>query len=245
VPLPVLSCCTYLTDVDGVAWRSRDYDAHDFICAIKEKPINMFAQVPVRGSLRRLDDSNRDRALVWFAQMIADCADRRLMGAPVALIPVPNSHCSVGASEPPRTRALAEALAVELNGGTGGPGGAIDGEEPAGRRQPAGDAVVLDILRWSEPVQPAHLLRGTRDPQELFGRLTIVGCLDALTNRRAVLVDDVLTTGGHLQACAARIRRHGHRIDVAVVAGRADQTQVAEPFTIRIDEIAEFAPEGS
>src|SRR5579864_6896762 len=58
VPLPVLSCCTYLTDVDGVAWRGRDYDAHDFICAIKEKLINMFAQVPVRGILRRLDDSN-------------------------------------------------------------------------------------------------------------------------------------------------------------------------------------------
>jgi predicted amidophosphoribosyltransferase len=160
--------------------------------------------------------------------MVADCADRRLVGAPVALIPVPNSRCSIGASEPPRTRALAEALAVELNGGTGGT-----------------DAVVLDVLRWSEPVQPAHLLRGTRNPQELFGRLTIVGSLEALTDRRGVLVDDVLTTGGHLQACAARILRQGHRIDVAVVAGRADQAQVEEPFTIRIDEIAEFAPEAS
>jgi predicted amidophosphoribosyltransferase len=225
VPLSVVSCCTYLTGATSVAWRGLDYDAHDFIHAVKQKPINKYAHIPVRGVLRRLDDSNRDRSLVWFGQMIADVAQRHGLLVPIALVPVPNSRCCVDSTETPRTVALAHALADELN------------------RAVTGDAIVVDVLRWSERLDAAHSGAGTRDPQELFDKLRVVGDLTLADPRRLALVDDVLTSGGHLRACAAKLLQRGYRTDAALVAGRADQTQVADPFAIRVDEIADFTPQ--
>jgi hypothetical protein len=224
VALPVISSCTYLTSVAGVPWRARDYDAHDFIHAIKDKPITGFAQIPVGGIVRRLDDTNRDRALVWFGQMIAGAALQHNLTAPVALVPIPNSRCAASSPDIPRTVALADALAVALN------------------ELVAADAVVVDVLRWSEVLAAAHAGGGARDPQYLFDRCRVVGDDPRLRRRRIALVDDVLTSGGHLRAVAARMLRCGYRVELAVVAGRADESQVGDPFSIRIDEIADFVP---
>jgi predicted amidophosphoribosyltransferase len=224
VPLPVISSCTYLTSVDRISWRPCDYDVHDFVHAIKDKPINGFAQIPVRGIVHRLDDTNRDRALVWFGQMIADAAPQHGLGGSIALVPVPNSWCASGGTEVPRTLALAHALAVELN-----------------TLVPA-TAVVVDVLRWSEALVAAHAGGGTRNAQYLFDRCRVMGDQTAAPGRRIVLVDDVVASGGHLRACAARLLVSGCRVDLVVVAGRADQSQVGEPFSVRVDEIADFAP---
>src|SRR5690348_4737776 len=130
----IVSCCTYLTDVENGPWRRRDYDAHDFVFAVKGRRLNGYAQVPVRGTDRRLDNDNRDDALAWFGQMIADVANNHRLIAPVALVPVPNSDCAVD-SQPGRTLTQAEALAAELN------------------RRPGANAIVLDALRWFEPIE--------------------------------------------------------------------------------------------
>jgi len=37
-----------------------------------------------------------------------------------------------------------------------------------------------------------------------------------------VLIDDVLTSGGHLRAAAAFVRDHGLTVAIAVCAGKAD-----------------------
>jgi predicted amidophosphoribosyltransferase len=221
--LRVISSCTYLTSVEGALWRPRDYDAHDFIQAIKGRPVNGFAQIPVRNVVRRLADENRDRALVWFGQMVADAALRYGLAMPMALVPIPNSDCAVDLRHVPRTVALADALGVEL------------------RKLTTGDVVVVDVLRWSEPLVAAHA-GGPRDARYLFDRCRVTGDHSLLQHRRIALVDDVLTSGGHLRACAARLLQSGYRVDVSVVAGRADHTQVGEPFSIRLDEIADFAP---
>lgn len=225
--LPVVSCCAYLTSVDGIGWRPCDYDAHDFIHAIKGRPINGFANIPVRGLVRRLDDTNLDHAIVWFGQMIADVARCYDLVTALALVPVPNSRSAVGGAEVPRTVALARALAWELN-----------------RLVPA-DAVVVDVLRWSETLVPAHTGSGPRDPRYLFDRCRVTGDLTALRRRRIVLVDDVVTSGGHLQACAARLSRSGRRVELGIVAGRAGHLQVGEPFSVQVEEIADFVPASS
>ena len=48
----VIPFATYLTNVDLV-WRGEDYDALKFVKAIKGKPINRYAHVPV-GRTKRL-----------------------------------------------------------------------------------------------------------------------------------------------------------------------------------------------
>jgi hypothetical protein len=217
--LRVVSCCTYLTEVGSVTWRARDHDAHDFVMAMKAKPINGFAQVPCRGELHRIDDGNRDLALRLFARMVADVAAKHGLAFPCALVPVPNSRCQLESRIPPRTLEQAQALAAEL--GTG--------------------ASVVDALRWAEPLASASVASGMRDAQRLFDKLRVIGTFpEGLL--RYVLVDDVLTSGGHLQACAAMLSAHGHPVELALVAGRADRAQVAEPFTMRVDVLADFRP---
>src|SRR5258708_40359590 len=101
--------------------------------------------------------------------MIADVGAQHDMVGPLALLPVPNSRCAVGCAEPPRTCVLADALATELN------------------RLIGSDAVVIDVLRWSEALQAAHA-GGSREPQFLFDRLSIADDLSRLRGRRAILV---------------------------------------------------------
>jgi hypothetical protein len=219
--LRVVSCCTYLTEVAKVVWRARDHDAHDFVKAVKGQPINGFAQIPCRRQAHRIDDSNRDLALELFGRMISDVAQGHGLSSPAVIVPVPNSCCHVGWPLPPRTLEQAHALASELEQGL----------------------IVLDALRWSESLLSASAGGGQREPQHLFDRLRVVQEFPA-GGLPCILVDDVLTSGGHLQACAAVLRARGHPVELALVAGRALRAQVAEPFTVRVEVLADFTPRG-
>jgi predicted amidophosphoribosyltransferase len=222
MPLRVVSCCTYLTSTEGIIWRPRDYDAHDFVLAVKAKSINGYCQVPCRGQVHRIHNENRDLALEVFANLIEDAIGREeWTRARFILVPVPNSLTHLASQTPPRTAAQAEALTAKFNG----------------------RASVWDVLRWTEPMLSARSQGGTRDPQALFDKLIIVRGR-ARRSDRAVLVDDTLTSGGHLQACAAVLQRAGIECDLALAAGRSDRTQVHEPFSIRSDVLADFTPHG-
>jgi adenine/guanine phosphoribosyltransferase-like PRPP-binding protein len=80
---------------------------------------------------------------------------------------------------------------------------------------------------------------GTRDGATLYEYLVATG---DVRGHRVVLVDDMLTSGGHLRACAARLRTAGAEPVFAVCAGRADQSQVADPFAVRHHEITDHEP---
>jgi hypothetical protein len=217
--LRVVSCCTYLTEVGGTPWRRHDHDAHDFVKAVKGQPISGWALVPCRGQLVRIDDNKRDVALSLFAQMIGDHGQEYGLGGPAVVVPVPNSRCHVGCERPPRTFEQAAALASEV-GLT---------------------LIVVDALRWAEPLPSASLGGGLREAEYLFDRLRVVQELPAV-ELPYLLLDDVMTSGGHLRACAAMLREWGASVDLAVVAGRACRTQMAEPFGLRVEVLKDFVP---
>jgi adenine/guanine phosphoribosyltransferase-like PRPP-binding protein len=213
--LEVVCFCTYLTDI-GSGWRPDDYNAHDFIHAIKDRNLNGYAMIPLRGKRLRVDNSNRQDVVDWFAAMVVDYFKEHHLPRNVALVPVPGSKCDVTFTGKPRTTILAEAIAQELSGAT-----------------------VRDVLRWKTAMPSANAQGGTRDAAILFANLLLGGSVDGAS---VVLVDDVLTSGGHLQACAARLREKRARVRRAVCAGRADAAQPKEPFAVRTEEVDDFEP---
>lgn len=213
--LRVVCFSTYLTSIGR--WRGVDHDAHDLIDAIKDRSLNGYSHVPVRGRRRFFDNNNRQDVVGWFAEMVSDHFTAEPVDGPIVLVPVPGSKVDVAFAGMPRTAQLAQAIAAQLNDGT----------------------IVKDVLRWLEPMPSANEEGGTRDPAELFNNLVLIENVDG---DRVVLVDDVLTSGGHLQACAARLREGGAAVLMAAVAGRADEHQVDDPFAVRIEDINDYEP---
>lgn len=210
MPLQVITLCTYRTRRSS-PWTDRDYAASKFIKAIKERPVSGWAYVPVGNEHVRLDAANAADAPDIFARQAVCAIGWEEIGA-IALVPIPNSGCALNSAHPPRTLKLATALAARV----------------------AGDLMVADVLRWNQPMPPAHVAGGTRDPQKLIGRLRLLGKLP--TSRSLVLVDDVLTTGGHVLAAAAFLESRDVTVACAICAGRSDDGQdIDDAFAMKID----------
>lgn len=219
MPLTVYSCCTYST-----LRRRRTQEqwaALYFVKAIKRTPLKGYAYVPLPGEARAyLDRDTCNLAADWFGRIAAACLTWDRVG-PLAVVPLPDAGCGLSVARPSRVLPLADALVRAL---------APD------------SATVLDVLRWVKPMPSAHQAGGTRDPQELYGRLRLA--LPRLPQDTAdvVLVDDVLASGGHLRAAAAFLSDCGANVIAAVCAGRADDTEAddLEPFKTRTDVLPDF-----
>lgn len=75
MPLPVVCFSTYLTSTDGVTWRADDYNARDFILAIKDRDVAGYASVLCRGTWRRFENGNRQDVVRWFGEIVAGYFD--------------------------------------------------------------------------------------------------------------------------------------------------------------------------
>ncbi|OGV71865.1 MAG: hypothetical protein A3K18_21785 [Lentisphaerae bacterium RIFOXYA12_64_32] len=215
--LTVISLAAYRTR--GSGWTQDEYDAAAFVHALKGEDIkNRYADIKVAGRRVRLTNANRDSALEWFGEMAADLVPPAKRGI-WQLVPIPGHLCAVGADAPGRTGVLATALAT----------------------QSEGRGVVLDALRWVEVVPSARRGEAPRDPDYWYDRLTFTStqARRAVKNARCVLVDDVLTSGSHLQAAAAMLSEAGATVSRAICGGRAVQDAVDdswERITVSLDD---------
>jgi orotate phosphoribosyltransferase len=65
---------------------------------------------------------------------------------------------------------------------------------------------------------------------------------------RIVLIDDVMTGGGHLKAACWVIEDHGRAADLAICCGRTTDSQLTDPFVVpaemidlkRLFDVADF-----
>jgi hypothetical protein len=217
--LKVFSCCTYSTLFQN---RTKaEWNALQFVRAIKGRPLRGYARVPLPdGTCAFLDQSNVASAPAWFGQMAtARLTWHRIRN--VTLIPIPDATCDLTAIAAPKALALSAALALAVSPKT---------------------ATVTDVLRWDQPMIPAHAGAGTRDPQELYSALRLrCGQLPSGLSE-IVLVDDVIATGAHLRAAAAFLRDFGGHVLAAVCAGRADNSgnPVNDPFGTRTEILPDF-----
>jgi len=102
-----------------------------------------------------------------------------------------------------------------------------------------GNVTVRDVLRWKKEYASARS-GGTRDPLILYNNLKITK--PGSWKLPVILVDDVLTSGGHLMACTAILRENGARVDLAVCAGRTVQESPRNPFEVQVEEVEDFEP---
>jgi hypothetical protein len=145
VALTVVSFATYRTTLDG--WRKADYDAHDFVKALKGESVNEYARLIVRGQPKRFDNSNRHEVVAWFGQMASDYLRERGPTPPLALVPVPSSRADRNAQDAGPSARMAAAIALEMGGGV----------------------AVRDVLRFDRQMTPSHR-GGSRDVQTLLQR---------------------------------------------------------------------------
>lgn len=195
-------------------YKPPDYHALKFVKAVKGKPFTGYADVPVLGRLKRLVPENAGDAIGWFGELAAAELVKELDG-PLILVPLPNGSSTVDNGKVPRTAVLAESIAAKLN-----------------------NAKVWDGLRWTKEMPSTHE-GGTRDPQKLYENLAVTKIPPKGT---LVLVDDVFTTGGHIQAAVARLAEKKADCKRAISAGRTVLESQENPFEIVTDEVGDFVP---
>jgi hypothetical protein len=211
MPLEVVCFCGYYMN-KAVPSRQEDWYSYKWIQALKGHSVNGYAKVPVRGVSKRLTHENRSSAVEWFGIFVGDYFESGDIGGPFVVVPVPNSDCTGDSGVKPRTRKLAKAICDVFDDGS----------------------FMVDCLRWKKNLGSARE-GGPREPDILFKNLALQkddlrGALEDLEDGTAViLVDDVTTSGGHLQASAAKLNTFGMKVDHVVCAGKTvyDQTNPA------------------
>jgi len=213
----VVSFCFYFA-ARHVPWRQQDWDTYKFVQALKGNELSGYGHVPVDGVLRRLSNQNLDSAIQWYAMFAARALTKKKIGPPFFVVPVPNSGCTVRSGTRPKTLRLAKAVCEQVGGET----------------------KVVDCLRWKKDLGSASKEGGPRDPETLYKNLAPIEGLPR--GSRVVLVDDVMTSGGHLRACAAKLRQAGATVVIALCGGRTTYSQDQEAFATSEENLEEYEP---
>jgi len=210
--LSVISFATYLT---RGPWNDDDHHALKFVKAVKGKTFGGWAVVPVLGRNKDLRAANADDAIDWFAELAAAEIVKLRVSGQAILVPLPNSSSTVKNADVPRTALLAERIAAKLK-----------------------NMKVWDGLRWTKEMTPTHQ-GGTRDPQRLYDNLVVTSVPPKGT---LILIDDVFTIGGHLQAAVARLAEKKAECKLAICAGRTVLESQEQPFLVLRQELEDFTP---
>jgi hypothetical protein len=169
----------------------------------------------VTGSLRRLDTKDATGASEWFGEVGALVLARRRLPPPIVLIPVPSSGSTLAGGKNTCTVQLAQSIASHL-----------------------GKSVVCDGLRWRRALKSSHT-GGIRDPQYLYDNLSLIVPPPKGT---CVVVDDLLTTGGHILASAARVSSVTNQCRMALCVGRSVSQPRDNRFSFVEEELRDFVP---
>jgi predicted amidophosphoribosyltransferase len=60
---------------------------------------------------------------------------------------------------------------------------------------------------------------------------------EVVAGRRVLLIDDVLTTGATLSACAAALKRAGARYVAVLTLARVDRRSAVEPYPVQAEAV--------
>lgn len=198
------------------------YDQWAFIYALKGWSLKdeAWIDLPSRPFLLRLNDANLDDAIDWFGEMVG--TQLEIPTGPKVFVPVPPSRATSreGVVES-RIWHIAQAVANNYMG-----------------------AKVQPLLWWKEKHRPAHK-GGTRRPAKLYAALVVARARNVRGD--VYLIDDVITTGGHIRVCEAALRvKLGCHVQAAICAAVTVPNRsfppVRQPFRVRQFSLARYHP---
>jgi len=214
VPTLAHCCYTHRTRTNGPPWTDDHHCVNKFKNALKERSINAYANLLViPGKPRRLlNQATAASAFKWFGEMSAPWLVARMIKKPV-IIPIPNSKSTVKTKES-RLKKLADGLAEH------------------------GDGEVLDVLRFDKEYETTGN-GGSREPEDIYPTFRLIG--EIPKDRPVVLVDDVLTKGGHIRAAVAYLRRKGVTAEIVACCGvSAEMTPSPTPLNRVVRELPDY-----
>lgn len=197
----------YLTA--DVEMRSEDYDATHMVKAVKGLSLSAraYTWVTIDGERTKITDDNKDLAMDWFAEWAA----QQIPAGDLAtvLVPVPSSKTTLSSAVDFRTALIANRIAT--------------------RRR---NTVVAPVLRFENARPNSREEGGSRNAGELYLDMRIT---ERLPMGRVVLVDDILTGGGHIKAASWVIEDEGRRVYQAICCGRSTDEQFPDPFDVPVE----------
>ncbi len=205
--LQVTAFCHYPSYDPEQEWRDQDWKAFKLVKALKGQTINGYVQFKFGGRWYTLRDNNKDDVLSIFGTLVSN--EIRALGVeqPV-LVPVPSSDCLEFGVDAKAHR-LTDAIQARLP-----------------------DIEVSHALRWHTPQTKASQ-GGPRNPDVLIPNLDLQWQLGV---RNVILIDDVMTTGGHIRSCARKLRQVGNVADYSVVFSSTEHEPPANMLeTTRVD----------
>jgi hypothetical protein len=191
------------------------WDAKKFVSAIKGEAVNGYASVPVPidGARRRsLKEGNKDDVLKWFPEMVLH---KFLFDSePMALLLIP-PHDATSAKDVTKARmwACLDALEAKIEASVAWPG------------------------LWWKNAEASARKGGSRSPATIRSRC-VIGKLPRGV-KQVLLVDDVVTSGGHLLGVAAALRDAGLEPVAGICVGRTVNVQDESPFSWRKRELSD------
>jgi hypothetical protein len=212
--IKVVTLAQYLTET-AVQWRNEDHCASKFVKAVKGEPFRGYATVPVCGRREHLDSSNSGKAILWAAEMAP--AALQTIGVkffpnapPYWILPMPSSSTTTAM---PRVRGRAHLVAD-----------AMAAAHPTLFQ-------VLDLLSFRTAMQPSRK-GGTRNPHDLRGAM-VAQNRSVPEDNGVIIVDDVLTSGGHFQAACCVVEEAGWLAFAGFAVGRSMKNPEDDPFAVQ------------
>ena len=187
--------------------RRADYDSTHLVKAVKGLDLhaNAYTWVPIDGTNTKIVNANKDLAIKWFAAWSG--AKIIALGAqPKILIPIPSSKTIVTSPEDFRTFKIAQEIAARVP-----------------------NATATSLLRFVEPRPSSREDGGSRDPEVLYANLTLTGTIPP---GQIILIDDIMTSGGHFTAASWKLDDHGRAAHFALACGRSLDAQIDDPFAV-------------
>jgi phosphoribosylpyrophosphate synthetase len=86
------------------------------------------------------------------------------------------------------------------------------------------------MLYFTQAMRPAH--EGNRQARDINFLTGVLACTHQTLTGQIVLVDDVVTTGAHMVACARKLRALGATVSLALCAARTVKVQVPNPLDL-------------